>query len=165
MEGAERNADGSNGAAEAGREAPGRPPEAGLFDREGSMEIRRNAIVPLGYGKYFRSDRIVGLEPIEQDRGPARRTYVIVEGRSEPVVASRTEAAILKDLVVSSQELEVSTLKDFVERLQHDLEKVGPIMRRSIREETGLDIDTIVERGRRVLAPEDEGPVAQDALF
>jgi hypothetical protein len=129
------------------------------------MEIRRNAIVPLGYGKYFRSDKIVGLEPIEKERGPARRTYVFVEGRPQPLVASRTEGAILKDLVVSSQEVEVSMLKDFVERLQHELEKVGPIMRRSIKDEAGLDIDAIIERGRRVLVPEDDDPSSQDALF
>lgn len=129
------------------------------------MEIRRNAIVPLGYGKYFRSDKIVGLEPIEKERGPARRTYVFVEGRTEPMVASRTEGAILKDLVVSSAEVEVSMIKDYVERLQHDLEKVGPIMRRSIKEEAGLDIDAIIERGRRILLSEDEPASAQDVLF
>ena len=128
------------------------------------MEIRRNAIVPLGYGKYYRSDKVVGLEPIEKDRGPARRTFVFIEGRSEPVVASRTEAAILKDLVVSSREVEASVLKDFLERLAHDLEKVGPIMRRSIREETGLDIDAILERIRRLLAPEEE-ELPQESLF
>jgi hypothetical protein len=135
------------------------PPE-----EEESMEIRRNAIVPLGYGKYYRSDKVVGLEPIEKERGPARRTFVFIEGRSEPVVASRTEAAILKDLVVSSREVEASVLKDFLERLAHDLEKVGPIMRRSIREETGLDIDAILERIRRLLAPEDED-LPQESLF
>ena len=29
------------------------------------MKIERDQIVPLGYGKYFRSESIVGLEPIE----------------------------------------------------------------------------------------------------
>ncbi len=133
-------------------------------EAEESMEIRHNAIVPLGYGKYYRSDKVVGLEPIEKDRGPARRTFVFIEGRSEPVVASRTEAAILKDLVISSREVEASVLKDFLERLAHDLEKVGPIMRRSIREETGLDIDAILEKIRRLLAP-DEEDLPQDSLF
>jgi len=129
------------------------------------MEIRRNAIVPLGYGKYYRSDKVIGLEPIEKDRGPARRTFVFIEGRSEPVVASRTEAAILKDLVLSSQEVEISMLKDFVERLAYDMEKVGPIMRRSIKEETGLDIDSILEKIRRFLVPEEEGELPQESLF
>ncbi len=135
------------------------------MEEEEGMEIRRNAVVPLGYGKYYRSDKVIGLEPIEKDRGPATRTLVFIEGRSEPVVASRTEAAILKDLVVSSRELEVSVLKDFLERMAHDMEKVGPIMRRSIKEETGLDIDTILERVRRFLAPEEEGEFTQDSLF
>jgi hypothetical protein len=135
------------------------------LEEEESMEIRRNAIVPLGYGKYYRSDKVIGLEPIEKDRGPARRTFVFIEGRNEPVVASRTEAAILKDLVLSSQEVEVSMLKDFVERLAYDMEKVGPIMRRSIKEETGLDIDSILEKIRRFLVPEEEGELPQESLF
>ena len=29
------------------------------------MKVEPGLMVPLGYGKYFRSDRIVGLEPIE----------------------------------------------------------------------------------------------------
>jgi hypothetical protein len=39
------------------------------------MEIRENMVVPLGYGKFVRSDKIVGLEIIE-DRGPGRRTII-----------------------------------------------------------------------------------------
>ncbi len=120
------------------------------------MEIRRNEIIPLGYGKYFRSDKIVGLEPIGDERGPARRTYVYVEGRPEPVVASRAEGTILRDLVLSRQEVEVSVAFDLLDRVLHELERVGPILRRSIREETGLDIDDLVVRIRRVLAREEE---------
>ena len=29
------------------------------------MNIEAGRMVPLGYGKYVRSDRIIGLEPIE----------------------------------------------------------------------------------------------------
>ncbi len=120
------------------------------------MEIKRNQIIPLGYGKYFRSDKIVGLEPIGDERGPARRTYVYVEGRPEPVVASRAEGTILRDLVLSREEVEASVAFDLLDRVLHELERVGPILRRSIREETGLDIDDLVVRIRRVLAREDE---------
>lgn len=35
------------------------------------MEVREKVVVPLGYGKYVRSDKIVGMEPIEDERGPA----------------------------------------------------------------------------------------------
>ena len=130
------------------------------------MEIRRNEIVPLGYGKYYRSDKIVGLEPIGEDRGPARRTYVYVEGRAEPVVASRAESTILRDLVMSREEVEASVAFDLLERILHEMEKVGPILRRSIREETGLDIDDLILRVRRMLSREDEGgDFDQGSLF
>jgi hypothetical protein len=120
------------------------------------MEIRRNEIIPLGYGKYFRSDRIVGFEPIGDERGPARRTYVYVEGHSEPVVASRAEGSILKDLVMSQDEVEASMAFDLLERILHEMEKVGPILRRSIREETGLDMDDLILKVRRMLSREEE---------
>jgi hypothetical protein len=120
------------------------------------MEIKRNEIIPLGYGKYFRSDKIEGLEPIDENRGPARRTYVYVEGRTDPVVASRTEASILNDLAISSEEVDASMALDLLERILHEIEKVGPILRRSIREETGLDIDEMIIKIRRLLSREEE---------
>ena len=33
------------------------------------MDVKRGRMVFLGYGKYWRSDAIVGLMPIEDDRG------------------------------------------------------------------------------------------------
>ena len=56
-------------------------------------------MIPLGYGKAVRADRIFAVVPIEgEERGDGRRTYVHVEGIDEPVVASRSERAILADL-------------------------------------------------------------------
>ena len=56
-------------------------------------------MVALGYGKFVRADRIFAVVPIESgDRGDGRRTYVHVEGMAEPLVASRSERAILADL-------------------------------------------------------------------
>ena len=56
-------------------------------------------MIPLGYGKAVRADRIFAVVPIEgEDRGDGRRTYVHVEGITEPVLASRSERAILADL-------------------------------------------------------------------
>jgi hypothetical protein len=56
-------------------------------------------MVPLGYGKFVRADRIYAVVPIEGgERGDGRRTYVHVEGIAEPLVASRSERAILGDL-------------------------------------------------------------------
>ncbi|MEA2496305.1 MAG: hypothetical protein QOJ29_4216 [Thermoleophilaceae bacterium] len=56
-------------------------------------------MVALGYGKFVRADRVFAVIPLEADeRGDGRRTYVHVEGLSEPVIASRSERAILADV-------------------------------------------------------------------
>lgn len=55
--------------------------------------------VSLGLGRFVRGGQVIALEPIEGDeRGPGRRTRVWVEGLAEPLVAARSEAAILADL-------------------------------------------------------------------
>jgi hypothetical protein len=56
-------------------------------------------MIPLGYGKFVRADRIYAVVPLEGgERGDGRRTYVHVEGIAEPILASRSERAILADL-------------------------------------------------------------------
>ena len=56
-------------------------------------------MVSLGHGKFVRADRVFAVVPIESsERGDGRRTYVHVEGVAEPLVASRSERAILVDL-------------------------------------------------------------------
>jgi hypothetical protein len=56
-------------------------------------------MVALGYGKFVRADRVFALVPLDrEERRDGRRTYVHVEGMSEPVVASRSERAILADV-------------------------------------------------------------------
>jgi hypothetical protein len=53
-------------------------------------------MVFLGFGKYVRADRIYALEPLpEGERGNGARTRVWVEGIPDPIIASRTERAIL----------------------------------------------------------------------
>ncbi len=55
--------------------------------------------ISLGLGRYVRADRIVALEPIEGDeRGPGRRTRVWIDGRQEPLIASRSESALVAEL-------------------------------------------------------------------
>ena len=56
-------------------------------------------LVPLGYGKFVRADRVFALVPLEgADRGDGRRTLVYVDGIEEPIVASRSEGAIARDV-------------------------------------------------------------------
>jgi hypothetical protein len=63
------------------------------------MASRPARMVPLGYGKFVRADRIFAVVPLgTEERGDGRRTYVHVEGLAEPLVASRSERAILADV-------------------------------------------------------------------
>jgi hypothetical protein len=55
-------------------------------------------MIPLGFGKFVRADRIFAIEPIREDRGSGTRTLVWVEGIPDPIVASRSERAILADM-------------------------------------------------------------------
>jgi hypothetical protein len=56
-------------------------------------------LIPLGYGKFVRADRVFALLPLEgAERGDGRRTLVYVEGIEEPIVASRSEGAIARDV-------------------------------------------------------------------
>jgi hypothetical protein len=56
-------------------------------------------MVALGYGKFVRADRVFAVVPLAAgERGDGRRTYVHVEGVVEPLVASRSERAILADV-------------------------------------------------------------------
>jgi hypothetical protein len=63
------------------------------------MPKRDPRMVPLGYGRFVRADRIFAVVPLAaKDRGEGRRTYVHVDGMAEPLVASRSERAILADV-------------------------------------------------------------------
>ena len=63
-------------------------------------------MIPLGYGKYVRADRVFALVPLEgADRGDGRRTLVHVEGIEEPLVASRSEGAIARDVAAALGQL------------------------------------------------------------
>jgi hypothetical protein len=63
------------------------------------MPKRDPRMVSLGYGKLVRADRVYAMVPMSPaERGDGRRTYVHVEGIAEPLVASRSEKAILADV-------------------------------------------------------------------
>lgn len=69
------------------------------------MAAASSRMIALGYGKFVRADRVFALVPLERDdRGDGRRTYVHVEGIAEPLVASRSERAILAELEAARAE-------------------------------------------------------------
>lgn len=62
-------------------------------------------MVPLGYGRFVRADRVFAVVPLPpEERGDGRRTYVHVDGLDDPLVASRSERAILADVETALQE-------------------------------------------------------------
>lgn len=121
------------------------------------MEIRENVMVPLGYGKFVRSDKIISLEPIEDDRGPGRRTYVHIEQVKSPIVASRTENSILANMVeVPREVMEATAALELLRDIHDDLEQIGPMLRKSIKKEANFDIDRVEKRISEILKHEIE---------
>ena len=56
-------------------------------------------MVFLGFGKYVRSDRIYAVEPLRRRRARLGRPHAgLGRGHPEPLIASRTERAILAEM-------------------------------------------------------------------
>lgn len=111
-------------------------------------------MVFLGFGKYARADRIYALQPItDERRGSGSRTLVWVDGIPEPIVASRTERTILLDMgqreAIGTQLVDQAVA--LAERVAADADRVGPLLRRSIKAEAGVDLDELARRARRLL--------------
>ena len=106
-----------------------------------TMKVVPDRIVALGFGKFVRADRIVALDPIEEDRGSGRRTMVYVEGIPDPLIAGRTENTILRDMVGAE-----SGAVELLSELKMQIGQVRPLLKSSIRSEAGLDLDELSRR-------------------
>jgi hypothetical protein len=100
-------------------------------------------MVALGFGKFARADRIYALARITGDeRGDGRRTRVWIEGVADPLIASRTEATILRDMgqesAITGPELEEAL--DLAARLV------------AAADEGRVDLSDLGRRARRILA-------------
>jgi len=132
-----------------------------------AMDIKTGRMVYLGYGKYWRSDEIVGLNPIEEGRGPGRRTEVYAASRPAAIVASRSEHAILQDMVTAPEEIfRMEEARSVIGDLLDALTDLTPLLRRVLSNEGGFDVDKWEERLRLLLNPvaEEEGK-SQSDLF
>lgn len=119
------------------------------------MELKENVIIPLGYGKFVRSDKIVALEPIEEERGPGRRTSVYVEDLDHPIIASRTENSILGSIAeVPREVLESAAAFELLQDIYDDIQLIGPMLRKSIKKEANLDLDKIAKKIEEILKHE-----------
>jgi hypothetical protein len=122
------------------------------------MRIDRGVMVPLGYGKFFRSESIVGLEPIEENRGPGRRTRVYIESVPQPLVASRSENAILRDIAgVPRDEMQAQEQHQLLADILNSLAQINPTVRAIIRDQGKWDLDRLEERIRDILSEEEVG--------
>jgi hypothetical protein len=116
------------------------------------MRIQSSTLVHLGFGKYVRSDRVTAIVPIDEDRGPGRRTLVQLEGQVEPIVASRAEDSIVRDLVQEPREVtQARQQQEILRDLVNDLQRVNKSVRRFSRDEGGLDLDRLEQRIREVI--------------
>jgi hypothetical protein len=116
------------------------------------MRIQTGQLIPLGYGSYVRSDDVVAIQPVVEGRGPGRRAQVWVRGVPDALVASRSETAIADDLVTPAEEVaRLQQLRKAVRDLTTGLEAMPPMLRRLMREESGVDVSALVEDGRRIL--------------
>lgn len=132
-----------------------------------AMDIRSGRMVYLGYGKYWRSDEIVGLNPIEEGRGPGRRTEVYAGTRTEPLIASRSERAILQDMVTAPEEIfRMEEARSIIGDLLDAFNELSPLLRRVLVNEGHFDVERWEERLKAILAPPaEEEPRPQPELF
>ena len=116
------------------------------------MEIKQGRMVHLGYGKYWRSDEIVGLCPIEENRGPGRRTEVFVATREDSLVVSRSEQSILSDMAsLPDNEFEAEEARGLLSEFLEDLHDVNPVLRRMLENEVRVDLDMWERRIKALL--------------
>jgi|SRR5579862_2318359 len=112
-------------------------------------------MVFLGFGKYVRADRIYALEPLPPgQRGHGARTRVWVEGIPDPIVASRTERAIVTAMGPNAAAAQARVLDDALELAQRVAEAA---------EQGRFDVADLGRRARRVL--EATARTDPDALF
>lgn len=107
-------------------------------------------MVALGFGTFARADRIYALERITgAERGDGHRTRVWVEGVADPLIASRTEATILRDMgqepAIAGPELEealdlASRLAAAADAGRVDLNDLGRRARRLLASTTGPEV-------------------------
>ncbi|KAB8334576.1 hypothetical protein SD80_009440 [Scytonema tolypothrichoides VB-61278] len=119
------------------------------------MKILSSELVHLGFGKYVRSDQVTAVIPIEEERGPGRRTFVHIQGQTDPIIASRSDDTIVRDLVQEPREVtQARQQQEILQDLLVDLSNVNSTVRRFSRDEGGLDLDLLERRIRQVLEGE-----------
>lgn len=130
------------------------------------MEIKPGRMISLGYGKYWRSDAIVGLMPIDEDRGPGHRTQVYTATLDDPIVASRSERGILQDMAFAGDELfRLQETREILSDMADALDDVPDVVKRMLNHEAHFDASAWSRRIRNCLRAESEPSGEQSELF
>ena len=130
------------------------------------MEIRPGRMVFLGYGKYWRSDAIVGLMPIDEDRGPGQRTEVYTATLDAPIIASRSERRILQDMAFAGDEMfRAQESREILSDLADALDDVPDVVKRMVNHEAHFDAVAWVRRIRGALRADGEPTGEQSDFF
>ena len=130
------------------------------------MEIKPDRMISLGYGKYWRSDAVIGLRPIEDERGPGRRTEVYTATLDEPIVASRGERAILQDLAVATDEqFQLAEVKGALSDMIDGLNEIPDVLRRMLGAEAHFEVEAWVRRLRALTEVDASAETPQNDLF
>jgi hypothetical protein len=116
------------------------------------VRIQSGILIPLGYGKYVRSDQVTAVVPIEEERGAGRRTFVYIQDRMDPLVASRAEDSVVRDLVQEPREVtRVRQQQEILRDLLEALDSVNATVRDIVRDQSELDLDLTERRIREAL--------------
>lgn len=130
------------------------------------MDIKPDRMVYLGYGKYWRSDAIVGLMPIEDERGPGRRTQVYTATLDQPIIASRSERAILEEMAVAGDEqFRIQEARELLSDLVDALDDMPDILRRALAREANFDVEAWTRRLKEAVKSSLPSPPEQNELF
>ena len=117
------------------------------------MWIKSGQMISLGYGRFVRSDEVAAIEPIDEGRGPRRRALVWLRGMASPIVASRSEDAIVRDLTdLEETAPKVRQQRQTLERVAKTLDGVPGSSRRRLRDRDGIDLDELVQEAQRAIA-------------
>ncbi len=130
------------------------------------MEIKAGRMISLGYGKFWRSDAIVGLMPIEEERGPGHRTEVYTATLNEPIVASLSERGILSDMAFAGDEMfRMQEAREIMSDLADALDDVPDVVKRMLNTEAHFDAAAWSRRIRTTLAAEGDDPSGEQSDF
>ncbi len=115
------------------------------------MRVKTGELVSLGHGAWVRSEEVIAVEPIREGRGPGRRTLVWVKGLPDPLVASRSEEALLRSLGATDGASRQALLQGALQRMTAAVDRIPPVLLRVVEQETGEDLKSIASEAKNEL--------------